>query len=175
MSEIVVDGISRFMNPRPGHTADNRRIEKVVVDKVEKGVTNVESRTTIDKKVDSTKQIEVSEEKVEEAQAPVLEEPEDLFDEAVEEDVAVEETLEETVEEDVVVEEIVEETKVDLVEETIEELKHQVDHYEAHYGVSKPKTLHKSKTKKLQEIISLQREIIDKQIDAKELYHKKYS
>jgi len=42
-------------------------IEKVVVDKVEKGVTNVESRTTIDKKVESTKQIEVSEEKVEEA------------------------------------------------------------------------------------------------------------
>ena len=52
------------------------------------------------------------------------------------------------------------------------ELKQQVDQYQFHYGLKKPKTLHKTVRGQLQEIISLEREIVDHRIEAKKLFDK---
>ena len=55
----------------------------------------------------------------------------------------------------------------------MEELKHQLNHYQELYGITKTNTLHQAHRKQLQEIISLQRELIDNHLQTKELYKSK--
>ena len=55
----------------------------------------------------------------------------------------------------------------------MEDLKHQLKHYQEIYGLKKPITLHQAHKKQLQEIISLQRELIDNHLETKKLYKAK--
>lgn len=59
------------------------------------------------------------------------------------------------------------------LEEEVHKLTSQIDHYQVEYGISKSEKVHKTYREQLQEIIKLQREIIEKQLEAKEAFHKK--